>query len=233
MAICWTDGCVWTEHPHTSHFLVFVRMFNNVARDIGSKVFVRVMSSMCHALVCLASLRLSTLHSSQSLSSSASSSWSSPSSSVWIGSEKNPLCASANEESDPLVNNAPSHRNWRPAQPHEISSGRHRAWWQTKPNALELISEFKENQISRLTTKKATNSWVSEQGQSHGSILSKSRRDGEPRDFSVPRALLQEQGTVEANETLMVIEHSTVQVVLQLQLQGTHKLQTWTWKSWS
>ena len=27
--------------------------------------------------------------------------------SMWVGSEQNPLCASANEESDPLVNNAP------------------------------------------------------------------------------------------------------------------------------
>ena len=26
---------------------------------------------------------------------------------MWVGSELNPLCASANEESDPLVNNAP------------------------------------------------------------------------------------------------------------------------------
>ena len=26
---------------------------------------------------------------------------------MWIGSERNPLCASANEESDPLVKNAP------------------------------------------------------------------------------------------------------------------------------
>ena len=26
---------------------------------------------------------------------------------MWVGSEINPLCASANEESDPLVNNAP------------------------------------------------------------------------------------------------------------------------------
>ena len=32
-----TDGCVWTEHPHTSHFLVFARMFNSVAHDTGSR----------------------------------------------------------------------------------------------------------------------------------------------------------------------------------------------------
>ena len=44
-----------------------------------------------------------------SLPSSASSSWSSSSSSMWVGSERNPLCASANEESDSFVNNALSH----------------------------------------------------------------------------------------------------------------------------
>ena len=37
MAICCNRRGVWTEHPHTSHFLVFARMFHNVARDIGSR----------------------------------------------------------------------------------------------------------------------------------------------------------------------------------------------------
>ena len=62
---------------------------------------------MFHALVCLISLRpsLRTLH--LSLPSSASSSCSFTSSSMWIGSELNTLCASANEESGPLLNNAP------------------------------------------------------------------------------------------------------------------------------
>ena len=62
---------------------------------------------MCHAPVCLISLRpsLRTLH--LSLPSSTSSSLSFTSSSMWIGSEQNLLCASANEESGPLVNNAP------------------------------------------------------------------------------------------------------------------------------
>ena len=32
---------VLTEHPHTSHFLVFARMFNSVARDIGSRCSAR------------------------------------------------------------------------------------------------------------------------------------------------------------------------------------------------
>ena len=37
MAICSDRRCVWTEHPHTSHFFVFRRMLNCVARDIGSR----------------------------------------------------------------------------------------------------------------------------------------------------------------------------------------------------
>ena len=71
---------------------------------------VRVMSSMFHALewLCvLIPLRPSILHSSQSLSSSTSSSQSSSSPSMWVGSERSTLCASANEESDSLVNNIP------------------------------------------------------------------------------------------------------------------------------
>ena len=61
--------------PHTSPFLVFARMFNSVARDMaqGSRC-----SASCHPcfmwLCVLIPLRLSTLHSSQSLSSSTSSS---------------------------------------------------------------------------------------------------------------------------------------------------------------
>ena len=35
--ICCNRREVWTEHPHTSHFLVFARMFDSVARDIGSR----------------------------------------------------------------------------------------------------------------------------------------------------------------------------------------------------
>ena len=67
----------------------------------------RVIPSMCHAPVCLISLRpsLRTLHLFLPFSTSSSRSFTS--SSMWIGSELNPLCASANEESGPLVNNAP------------------------------------------------------------------------------------------------------------------------------
>ena len=53
----------------------------------------------------LESLRLSTLHSSQSLSSSTS--FSSSSSSMWVGSERSTLCASANEELGTLADNTP------------------------------------------------------------------------------------------------------------------------------
>ena len=49
---------------------------------------VRIVSSMFHVVVRLDSLRLSTLHSSQSLSSSFWFSWFSSSSSMWVGSER-------------------------------------------------------------------------------------------------------------------------------------------------
>ena len=62
---------------------------------------------MCHAPVCLISLRPSLRTLRVSLPSSTSSSCSFTSSCMGIGSELNPLCASANEESGPLVNNAP------------------------------------------------------------------------------------------------------------------------------
>ena len=61
---------------------------------------------MCHALLCLTSFRLSTLHSSQSLSSSTSSSWSLLSLSKWVASEGILLCAFAN----PLFQKRTSHR---------------------------------------------------------------------------------------------------------------------------
>ena len=63
-------------------------------------MFVRVISSMFRTPVCLISLRssLRTLH--LSLPSSTSSS-------MWIGSEQDPLCTSPKEESGPLANNAP------------------------------------------------------------------------------------------------------------------------------
>ena len=106
MAICCNRRGVWTEHltRHISSCLHACLTKSHVTLAQG---VLRVMSSMFDAPVCLISLRLSTLHSSQSLSSSTSSSWSSSSLSMWVGSERIPLCASANEESDSLVNNAP------------------------------------------------------------------------------------------------------------------------------
>ena len=103
MAICCNWRGVWTEHPHTSHFLMFLCTHNSVARDIGSRRSARVIPSMFHVVVRFDSLRLSTPHSSQSLSSSTSSSWSSSSLSMWVGSERSTLCASANEEPDSFV----------------------------------------------------------------------------------------------------------------------------------
>ena len=41
MAICCNRHGVWTEHPHTSHFLVLLRTHNKVARDIVSSVSAR------------------------------------------------------------------------------------------------------------------------------------------------------------------------------------------------
>ena len=67
----------------------------------------RVMPSMRHAPVCLISLRPSLRILHLSLPSSTSSSLTFTSSSIWIVLELNTLCASANEESGPLVNNAP------------------------------------------------------------------------------------------------------------------------------
>ena len=55
----------------------------------------------------LDTLRISTLHSSPSLSSSFSFSWSVSSSSMWVGLERNPMRASANEELGTLVGNNP------------------------------------------------------------------------------------------------------------------------------
>ena len=65
----------------------------------------------CVMRLCVWLLFDSTLRFSQSLPSSTSSSWCITSSSMWIDSERNHLCASANEESGHLVNNA-SHGLW-------------------------------------------------------------------------------------------------------------------------
>ena len=71
--------------PHASHFLALACTHSNVERDIGSSLVDRALH-----------LRPSTLHSSPSLSSSCSSY--SSSSSMWVGSVRCTLWASANEE---------------------------------------------------------------------------------------------------------------------------------------
>ena len=46
MAICCNRREVWTEHPHTSHCIVFHSTHFNVARGIGSRCLARITS--CH-----------------------------------------------------------------------------------------------------------------------------------------------------------------------------------------
>ena len=64
------------------------------------------------AWLCLTSLRLSTLHSSQSLPSSTSSSWSSTSSSVWVGSEIKSSVRFREWGVWPFGQQRPSHKSW-------------------------------------------------------------------------------------------------------------------------
>ena len=87
------------QNTLTRHIFSCLHACLTVSHVTLAQGVVRVIPSMFHPLVCLTSLRLSTLHSSQSLPSSSSSS-------MWVGSERNSPCASANEESDSLVNNA-------------------------------------------------------------------------------------------------------------------------------
>ena len=91
---------VWTEHPHTSHFLKSVCTHFSVARDIGSMCHAHVIhvSSCVWLRVWSDTLRLSTLCFPPSLSSSFSFSCSSPSTSMWVGSMRSTPCTSANEE---------------------------------------------------------------------------------------------------------------------------------------
>ena len=95
------------QNTLTRHIFSCLHACLTVSHVTLAQGVVRVIPSMFHALVCLTSLRLSTLHSSQSLPSSTSSSCSSTSSPMWVGSERDSLCASGNEESGSLVNNAP------------------------------------------------------------------------------------------------------------------------------
>ena len=64
---------LWTEHPHTSHFLALSCTHFNVARDIGSSLVARALHLMCHLhVVCYSILYDSPFCFPSSLSSSFS-----------------------------------------------------------------------------------------------------------------------------------------------------------------
>ena len=101
-------SCVICEQ-NTSHVTFFScsRACLMMSHTTLAQVFVRVIPSMCHAPVCVFDL-------SSTLSSHSSFRLShlifhppDPSSSMWIGSEQDPLCTSPNEEFGTLANNAP------------------------------------------------------------------------------------------------------------------------------
>ena len=101
-----TDGR-WKQFSSHVTFFSCLRSCVIICHTTLAQVFVRVISSMSHAPVCLISLgpSLRTLH--LSLPSSTSSSWSFTSSSMWMLPEQDPLCTSPTEGFGPLVNNAP------------------------------------------------------------------------------------------------------------------------------
>ena len=69
MAICCNRrGC--EQNTLTRHIFSYLSALMILSHTTLAQVFVRVIPSMFHVLECLTSLRLSTLHSSQSLSSS-------------------------------------------------------------------------------------------------------------------------------------------------------------------
>ena len=103
-----TDGGCKQYASHVTFFSC-LRACVMMSHTTLAQVFVRVISSMCHVVVCLISLRpsLRTLH--LSLPSSTSSSWTLTTTfslSMWMLPEQDPLCTSPNEESGPLANNA-------------------------------------------------------------------------------------------------------------------------------
>ena len=103
-------GCVNRTPSHVTFSRICMHSFQCRTRH-WLKMFVRI-TSCHHALEWLSfliSLRLSTLHSSPSLSS-FSFSWSS--SSMWVGSGRSTLCASANEELGTFGRQQSSHRLW-------------------------------------------------------------------------------------------------------------------------
>ena len=120
--------------PSHVTFLASACTHNSVAHDSGS----RCLSASRHPCFmrsgCFDSLRLSILHSSPSLPSSSSFSWFSSSSSMWVGSGRSTLCASANEELGIFGREQSSHRLW--AQHHRQLPDL-RDHWNLHPGVLQ------------------------------------------------------------------------------------------------
>ena len=124
---------VWTEHPRHifSCFTTLISTSHMTLAQDGCPH--HVIHASCAVFV-LISLRLSTLHSSPSLSSSVSFSWSSSSSSMWVGSVRSTLCASANEELGTLADNNP------------LTVRRSIEQFESHPNRNMLLKDFEKSE---------------------------------------------------------------------------------------
>ena len=102
-------GGVNRTPSHFTFFLVFVRMSNSVARDIGSRFGCPRTSSHVSSACCvlLDSLRLSLLLSHRLSHLPPSFSCSSSFSSMWVGSMRSPIRTSANGDLGTLAENNP------------------------------------------------------------------------------------------------------------------------------
>ena len=100
------DQDLWNCEQNTLTRHIFSWMHALSHTTLGQCCPHHVIHASCAVFV-LTSLRPSTLHSSRSLSSSFSFSWSSSSPSMWVGSERSTLCASANEELGTSADNTP------------------------------------------------------------------------------------------------------------------------------
>ena len=85
-----------------SCFTAHISVSHVTLAQVSCAHVIHVSSAWC---CCLDTLRLSALHSSPSLSSSFAFSWSSSSSSTWVGSMRSPMRTSANEELSTLAEN--------------------------------------------------------------------------------------------------------------------------------
>ena len=113
IAICWNRRWVWTEHPHTSHFLVFHAHILNVAHVTLAQGVLRASFHVIMRLVVRLIWYSSTLYwlstpcFPPSLSSSFSFPCSSLSSSMLVGSMRSPMRASADEDIGTMAENNP------------------------------------------------------------------------------------------------------------------------------